>query len=238
LLMIFLGLATLAVRNKPNPFVGIRFGYTYLSEVAWRKANTFAGLYCLILGFCLLVINLSIDFEISPTIYLVSIIPMVYLSYRIAKETYEKEDLATPIEEAKPMDILGLKRVLILEIVPILFYLIAVAILWNRIPETVAIHFDVGGKADTYASKPIGVILIPLVVMFTILALTILVRREPLLLRFPTAPTFLIILQVFLAIVFFTVLLYNADLISGGSVILVCMVGVILILALRLSEYI
>ncbi len=130
LLMIFLGLATLAVRNRPNPFIGVRFGYTYLSEESWRKANTFAGLYCLILGFCFLAISLSIDlpFQMVLMIYLVSVAPMAYFSYRIAKETYEKEDLATPVEEVKPMRVSGLRKVLILEIIPIILYAIAVAI--------------------------------------------------------------------------------------------------------------
>lgn len=241
LLMIFLGLATLAVRNKPNPFVGVRFGYTYLSKEAWRKANTFAGLYCLILGFCFLAISLSVEisFQMFLAIYLVSIAPMAYFSYKIAKETYEKEDLSTPIEEVKPMHVSGLRRVLVLEVIPIILYAIAVAILWSRIPESVAIHFSISGKPDIYASKPIGVLLIPLTAMLLIVALTILARREPLMLRIPTAPNFLIILQMFLAIVFFIVLLYNVGLISGDSAVSVSVIGTIaiLILAVKFGTY-
>ncbi len=232
LLMLALGLITLAVRNRPNPFVGVRFGYTYLSKEAWRKANTFAGLYCLILGLCFLAVSLSIKlpFQEFLAVYVISVIPMAYFSYRIAKETYEREDLSTPVGEVKPM-VLNLRRALILQTIPILFYLVAAVALWNRIPETVAIHFGISGSPNVYASKLVGVLLLPLTAMLVIVALTILAKKEPLLLRFPTAPKFLIVLQAFLAIVFLTVLLYNVGLISGSSVVLVCVIGVILVLS-------
>ena len=237
LLMLIVGSVTLAVRNRPNPFIGVRFGYTYLSKEAWRKANTFAGLYCLILGLCFLVISLSvrIPFMIFFTMLVISMIPMTYYSYKIAKETYEKEDLSTPIGEVKPM-LVDIKRILILELIPMILYVLAVAILWNRIPQKFAIHFGINGRPDLYASKLVGALLIPLTAMFLILALTILVRREPLLLRIPTYPSILVILQAFLAIVFFSVLLYNADIISITSMlftILVCLIMLITIIALR-----
>gem|GEM_PF-6193736 len=75
--------------------------------------------------------------------------------------------------------------------------------------------------------------------MLLIVALTILARREPLLLRLPTAPNFLIILQAFLAIVFFIVLLYNVGLISGDFVVLFSIFGTIaiLILAVKFGTY-
>jgi len=240
-LMLVIGALTLAVRDRLNPFVGVRFGYTYLSKEAWRRANTFAGIYCIVLGLCFLAVSLTVElpFEEFMIAYLLSIVPMVYLSYRIAKESYEKEDLTSPLNEVKPMVVPSLGRIVVLQAIPMILYLIAVAILWSRIPETVAIHFGINGKPDTYASKPIGVLLISLAFMLLIISLTILSRSEPLLLRFSTAPNFLIVLQAFLAIVFFIVLLYNMGLISGDSVVLVSIFGTIaiLILAVKFGTY-
>jgi uncharacterized membrane protein len=51
IVMICVGALTYAFRNTPNPYIGVRMGYTYLSKEAWRKANTFAGVYCILMGF-------------------------------------------------------------------------------------------------------------------------------------------------------------------------------------------
>jgi len=234
LLLVFSGFVMLLVRDKPNPFIGIRFGYTYFSKEAWRKANTFAGLYCIILGLCFLVIGIGLPFKIFLGIYVITITSVVYLSYRIAKETYEKEDLSTPVEEFKPMRV-SLRDALILEVIPIILYVLAVAVLWNRIPETVAIHFGINFKPDTYASKPVGVLLIPLTAMFLVTASTVLARREPLLLRYP--PNILVVLQSFLAIDFFANFLYNASLISEIAVIATIFASIIVLIATIVLKY-
>ena len=39
--------------------------------------------------------------------------------------------------------------------------MIAGALLWKKLPETVPVHFDISGKADSYAGKAFAVIVIP-----------------------------------------------------------------------------
>ena len=239
LLMIAVGLATLAVRNRPNPFIGVRFGYTYLSKEAWRKANTFAGLYCLVLGLCFLVISLivRIPFEIFLTVFIVSVIPMVYYSYKIAKETYEMEDLSTPVGKVEPMFV-DIRRLLILELIPIVLYVLVVAVLWDRIPQRFAIHFGINGRPDLYASKFVGALLIPVIAMLLIMVLTVFARREPLLLfRIPTSPSIVVLLQAFLAISFLSVLLYNVGMMSITSMLFVILVGLVVLITVIALKY-
>ena len=238
LIMIAVGLATLAVRNRPNPFIGIRFGYTYLSKKAWRKANTFAGLYCLVLGLCFLVISLivRIPFEIFITVFIVSVVPMVYYSYRIAKETYEMEDLSTPVGNVEPMFV-DVRRLLILELIPLVLYVLVVAVLWDRIPQRFAIHFGINGRPDLYASKFVGALLIPVTAMLLIMVLTVFARRELLLLRIPTSPSILVLLQAFLAILFLSVLLYNVGVISITSMFFVILVGLVVLITVIALKY-
>ncbi len=236
-LMLLTGLMTLAVRNRPNPFVGVRFGYTYLSKRAWKRANTFAGAFSLISGLLMLTLYL-LDFPKSVilAVFLCCVATMAVLTYRIAKREYEIEDLSTPVGRAEPMEF-GSNRVLIVEIALILLYLALVAILWKELPEKMAIHFDLYGKPDNFVSKPLGSIAVPVSLMSLILLLTFLAEKEPLLLRFPSVRSrkILMITQAMLFLVFVSVLFYNVGFISGEFVVVLCFlaVGVVIASALR-----
>ncbi len=230
-LMLFTGILTLAVRNRPNPFVGVRFGYTYLSRRAWKKANTFAGIFSLILGFLMLTLYI-LDFPKSVVlaVFLCCVATMVVLTYRIAKREYEIEDISTPVEGTEPMKF-GSKKALIAVTVPILLYIALVAVLWKDIPERMAIHFDLSGKPDNFVSKPVGV-LIPISVMSLILFLTFLTEKEPLLLKFPPVRShrILVVLQAMLFLVFVSVLFYNVGFISGEFVPVLCVFAVCVVI--------
>ena len=99
--MILIGVIVYAFRNTPNPYIGVRMGYTYLSKEAWRKANTFAGIYCIIAGSILLAVTLIFNpsREIFLALLLISATILAVRSYGIAKETYEKEDMRTPLKK-------------------------------------------------------------------------------------------------------------------------------------------
>lgn len=240
-LMLAIGTLTLAVRNRPNPFVGVRFGYTYLSKEAWRKANTFAGIYCIVLGLCFLVVSLTVelpskDFTIA---YLLSIVPMTVITYKIAKESYEKEDMASPVNETKPMMRFSIRRTITLELIPLVVYLVAVALLWNKVPETVAIHFGFDGRPDVYVGRTLGIVAIPVAMMLSTVILTALIQREPLILKFPASSKFMIPVQVYIALVSFSILLYNVGEISGMVSVAVSLIGAItLVVFLVRAHYI
>ena len=227
--MILIGVIVYAFRNTPNPYIGVRMGYTYLSKEAWRKANTFAGIYCIIAGSILLAVTLIFNpcRVVFLALLLISATILAVQSYRIAKETYEKEDMRTPLKkEAKPIERIIIKPYLIVQIIPIVFYLTLILLLWGNIPDTVAIHFDASGKPDNYADKFTGAILIPLFTMAIIPALTLLTLREPMLLRFPVYGTrqnvlftLLTGVQIFIVIVETLTLLYNIGSVPGEWIV-------------------
>ena len=238
LLLVFVGILTLLVREKPNPFIGVRFGYTYLSREAWKKANTFAGIYSVIAGTCLLSLVLVMDLplQVFVVLYLASVIPLAYFSYRIARETYEKEDLSSPADMVEPLDIGDWRRAVKLQAIPMAVYVLLVASLWSRIPDVVAIHFSLSGEPDSFASKTIGILVIPLTAMAIMLLLTALSTREPLIFRFPAerAYEFLLVLQTFIAAAFTLALLFNVGSISGEVLTGAILAGVLIILAMAL----
>jgi uncharacterized membrane protein len=43
-------------------------------------------------------------------------------------------------------------------------------LVWPALPETVAIHFGLGGDPDTFVSKPVGVVLTPAIGVLAVLA--------------------------------------------------------------------
>ena len=226
--MICVGVLTYAFRNTPNPYIGVRMGYTYLSKEAWRKANTFAGIYCILMGFCLLAISVILK-PSKPAFLAVLLILLAILvvqSYRIAKETYEREDLRTPANTTRPLEMIGVKPYLIAQLIPIAFYLILASMFWDKLPDTVAIHFDASGRPNNYADKITGTLLIPLVAMAVIPLLTVLVSREPMLIRFPVYGkgqkalfTLLAGVQLFIVAVMMLALLYNVGMVFGELVV-------------------
>ena len=226
IVMICVGVLTYAFRNTPNPYIGVRMGYTYLSKEAWKKANTFAGIYCILMGFCLLAISVILK-PSKPAFLAVLLILLAILvvqSYRIAKETYEREDLRTPANTTRPLEMIGVEPYLIARLIPIALYLILALAFWDKLPDTVAIHFDASGRPDNYADKITGTLLIPLVVMAVIPLLTVLVSREPMLIRFPVYGkgqkalfTLLAGVQFFIVAVMMLALLYNVGMVFGGT---------------------
>lgn len=237
--LIVVGVLTYAFRNRPNPYIGVRFGYTYLSKEAWRKANTFAGVYTTVLGLLLMILSLTLKIPklVFLAIILIASAVLIVLTYKIAKETYEMEDMKTPAYVTKPLKTEYPKSYLTIQIAPIVAYMILTAFLWDKIPSEVAIHFDIFGRPDSYADKFIGAVVIPTVAMCVIPLLTILSYKEPMITRLPAFESrsfvFLTVVQYFVAAMIFLALLYNAGFVSGeiivafGCTFVVVLVGLV-----------
>ncbi|WP_456426976.1 DUF1648 domain-containing protein [Desulfurobacterium sp.] len=231
ILSILMGVLLYAFRNTPNPYIGIRIGYTYLSKEAWRRANTFAGIYCMVSGFVLLAVSLI--FHPSRSVFLAIILILAAVlavqSYRIAKETYKREDLKTHVSaarlkkmEAKSADV---NLYLLVQIIPVVVYLILALALWNKLPDTVAIHFNASGRPNGYASKFSGALAIPLTVMAIVPVITAVSLKEPMLVRYPKGSQVAVFkvltgVQFIVATAVTLALLYNAGMISGNSIVL------------------
>ncbi|WP_232461759.1 SdpI family protein [Thermococcus pacificus] len=94
------GLLTLAFRNRQNPFIGVRIGYTYMSKEAWRKANTAGGLF--FVGFSLFLVIMAIagaSIGAFLIVLIVGVLAGVGVSVAVAKRTYELEELSEEAPE-------------------------------------------------------------------------------------------------------------------------------------------
>ncbi|AFL94946.1 hypothetical protein CL1_0741 [Thermococcus cleftensis] len=183
--MFVAGLLTYLYRNRPNHAIGIRIGYTYISEEAWKKANTFAGKALMGLGLLLGVLSFTGNIILLMMAMIIGISLITWRSYVIAKETVELEAISMPAEgEPKPLERIEVKPYLAIQLVLISSYLILLAVSWDRMPEIIAIHFNVQGIADRFEPKSIGAFLIPVGGAVFILGLTYL-GRDPVALRIP-----------------------------------------------------
>ncbi|KOX93443.1 hypothetical protein AMS69_05820 [Haloarcula rubripromontorii] len=50
---------------------------------------------------------------------------------------------------------------------------------WSRLPAEVAIHFSASGRPDNYVSKPVGVVLMPALMIATLVVLKWTFRYDP-----------------------------------------------------------
>lgn len=224
-LFVVVGILTYMFRNTPNPYIGVRLGYTYFSKEAWNRANTFAALYCVLLGVVLLFLAfMQLPDNVFILLMLVGIAPMVIVTYRIAKETYEREDLKMPINGEPKLVRLNVKGYLFIQLVMIVIYLLIVEVLWNELPGVVATHFDVYGNPDSFMNKFSGAIIAPVAGLAIVPIITALISKEPMLIRFPVYGkgqrlllTFLTLLQAFIFTIMVAVLLYNVKVISFGT---------------------
>jgi len=223
--MLVSGITTLVLRNRPNRFAGVRFGYTLESEEAWRRANTAAGIYLTVLGVLFLVLSLlSLPLAAFFTLYIASLTILIYLSYKVAKETYELEDMKTPVGSFKPLSPdSNLRKVMAVEFASLMAYLLSLAILWNRLPGKIAVHFSFSGP-DFYMSRTAGALLF-FTIMLAVITSTLLMKREPLLLR-RKALRVLAATQILLSVSAISVLLFNVHLLSCRAVMAITLAGV------------
>jgi uncharacterized membrane protein len=81
--------------------------------------------------------------------------------------------------------------------------------LWPQIPAEVAIHFSASGTPDNYVSKPVGVFLLPVLMVAMLLVLNVSMAADP-----PshpqTGPVVVLATTAFLGVVHVLVLAWNA----------------------------
>ena len=175
------GLLTLAFRNRPNSLIGVRIGYTYMSEEAWRKANTAGGLF--FVGFSVFLVTMALmraSIEVFLIALIVGVLAGVGISTAVAKRTYELEELSTeaPEKPAGERIEVNLKPYLALQLAFLGLYLLLVVINWNSLPEPMAVHFDASGNPNGFMSRAWGAVGVPVIVWAMFFGLTLL-GRDP-----------------------------------------------------------
>lgn len=56
---------------------------------------------------------------------------------------------------------------------------LAGVVLWPQLPGELAIHFDASGTPDDYVSKPVGIVLAPIIGLVTLGAVRLAIRADP-----------------------------------------------------------
>ncbi|ADT84707.1 SdpI family protein [Thermococcus barophilus] len=186
-LMFVSGLLTYIFRNKPNTAIGFRFGYTFSSKEAWVKVNTFGGKAFMAFGVLLFVLSLKVrNILIFFIVMIAGVLLITTYGYKMAREIVEKESLREPaFGEPKPVEGINVKPYLAIQIGALAFSIIFLVLSWDRLPEIVAIHFNIAGEPDNFAQKTLGVFLFPLAASLLPIALTYM-AKDPMMLR--TAP--------------------------------------------------
>ncbi|NJE45843.1 DUF1648 domain-containing protein [Thermococcus sp. GR7] len=173
------GLLTFAFRNKRQYFIGFRIGYTYQSDDAWRKANTFAGIFMMALSLFLLVLAIAgVSLNVFVLVMIAGILLLLFLGTLIAKKAYEIEDLSNnaPERPTEPINV-NVRPYIIVQLSAVVFYLVLTILLWDKLPEKVAIHFNASGEPDNFASKEVGAIILPLIAQVLPIMMTLLLRE-------------------------------------------------------------
>ncbi|EEB74585.1 DUF1648 domain-containing protein [Thermococcus sp. AM4] len=229
LLLLGSGLVTLAFRNRRNRMIGFRVGYTWHSDRVWRKVNTFTGLYSVAYSLLLLVLALH-GFPLTPFILtmLVFVLSEVIIGTWMAKREYELEELSVEAPEKPPakgeVERTGIRPYLLVQLGLLGFYLLLVALFWDRLPERVAVHFSASGEPNGYMDKFSGLIVFPVLGWLLPFSLTFLAKDPGFFARVSAGVTrrgwfeFNTIMSAGLVMVFIAVLLYNIGSISASSI--------------------
>ncbi|WP_297506198.1 DUF1648 domain-containing protein [Thermococcus sp.] len=171
------GLLTLAFRDRQNPYIGVRIGYTYMSGEAWRKANTVGGLF--FVGLSLVMITLAVIGVSITTFTLVLVTGVLIgagLSITIARRVYEMEEISTEAPAKPEGERIEVKvgPYMLIQLAFLGLYLLLVALNWRTLPDTMAVHFDASGNPNGFMSKLWGALLVPILVWIIPFGLTVL----------------------------------------------------------------
>ena len=220
------GLLTLAFRNRRNSFIGVRIGYTYMSEDAWRKANTAGGLF--FVGFSIFLVIMALmgaSIQAFLLALIVGVLAGVGISTAVAKRAYELEELSTEAPEKPAGERIeaNVKPYLALQLAFLGLYLLLVAVSWNSLPEPMAVHFDASGNPNGFMSRAWGAVGVPVMIWAMFFALTLLGRDPGFFARMKRfSPTgwrawaeFNTLMSLGLIIVFSMGILYNVGAIPG-----------------------
>lgn len=105
------------------------------------------------------------------------------IGYKMAKEIVEKESIREPaVGEPKPIEGIDVKPYLTVQLGLLAFYFIFLGLSWNKLPYTVAVHFNIAGESDNFAQKTIGIFGFPLALSLLPIALTHL-AKDPMIIR-------------------------------------------------------
>ncbi len=222
------GVTTLAFRNRQNILIGFRVGYTYHSERVWRKVNTFAGVFSIVYSlFLLLLAFLGVSLEVFMFIAVAFVLLELLIGTWMAKREYELEELSkeAPEKPARGEMHASIRRYVLLQLAFLAGYLLLTALLWDRLPERIATHFNASGRPNGFSERVWGALWTPLLVWLLPFALTLPARDPGFFAKVAFYPGsvrawcgFTTVLSGGVMLLFSLIVLYNADIVSSGVI--------------------
>lgn len=145
----------LAPKIGPNPYFGLKIGYTFSSREVWEKSNRFVGILTLIHSISLIPFSF-LSFSYFFYYLIAFIVPLIFIA--IAGVVYaarKLEELNAPEREStvpiQPFEAGFLWKHLGLILFFILLFIMLVT--YNSLPETIAVHFNLEGKPNGWENK-------------------------------------------------------------------------------------
>ncbi len=143
----------LAPKIGPNPYFGLRIGYSFSSRKVWNKTNRFAGILMTIHAlflFPIIILNNIVYYIIAliAPLVIITIFGIIYASHKLEEERVEVKG---PVKPIKPLETTFVWKYLgiILFLILILMMLIA----YPSLPNRMAVHFDASGNPNGWSSK-------------------------------------------------------------------------------------
>ncbi len=145
----------LAPRVGPNPYFGFKIGYTFSNKEVWKKTNRFVGALMLLHSISLVPFIFFTDeylgwFLIAfiVPLLIIAILGIVYASHKLEEINGNVPSPKVPI---KPLEASFVWKHLGLIFFLILLFLMAIT--YNSLPDTIAVHFDSSGNPNGWANK-------------------------------------------------------------------------------------
>jgi len=159
ILLIGVGLIIYFIANRipPNPFLGFRIGYAYVSRRVWVKLNRISGIVVALIGVLVLVESLFFGKVLALLLMPAQLVVATVILVECAERLAEKELINIPggrETEIKPIQ--PFKPNILHIIIPLVMLGVLVGYtitLYPQLPDKVAVHFDINGRPDRYGSK-------------------------------------------------------------------------------------
>ncbi|MDY6930997.1 MAG: SdpI family protein [Halobacteriota archaeon] len=179
----------------PNPWFGLRSGYTLIDDESWYKTNKYIGKILIIGGISLMVIS-SIAYAVSLDVQKVLGVSLIVIgvlfillavlshikSVRIAEELNKREEIEMPLKMLEPIKVHFFWMA-----IPVIEFLLLISVsllYYERLPQEIIFSFDGGGEVATNPGidKNIYMTLIVLLGVFFALMVPIIIwvgKRSP-----------------------------------------------------------
>ncbi|SEJ63841.1 Uncharacterized membrane protein [Deinococcus reticulitermitis] len=160
--LLFVSLGNVTGRAQPSEWFGLRTRWTLLSERAWYATHRQAAPALMAVGavytaFAALTPRDLLVPWVMPLALLILLLPITALLYRLSRQEYERDPERRPAVPGARRHLPPYSQAerLLLGVLLALpsLTLLALGLNWERLPESVPMHFGAGGQPDRFGSR-------------------------------------------------------------------------------------